>query len=220
MKTLLQNTKVKNVLKIMLALFIIIATSFAMTACGEDPVKPEIKVSASQANIEGISATVGKTETKKFVEGEDLASRVNLYSNLGELKEYNVTIAGTVSKSECDEKAIAMNDGNVIEDESTPVGYYTDFFQIKILVPEGATQVGFIDGNSQKLDEEISGVDKDGYYTIDVQWLLGDANKTFWNICGNAETNDGYFYYKFLNDNGEIIDQFFVCVNYDVNFVA
>ena len=143
-----------------------------------------------------------------------------LYGSLGELKEYNVTIAGNVSKFECDEKAVAMNDGNIVEDNSTPVGYHLDFFQIKILVPEDATQVGFIDGNPQKLDEEISEVNKDGYYTVDVQWLLGDANKTEWNICGNAETNDGYFYYKFLNDAGEIVDQFFVCVNYAVTFVA
>lgn len=42
----------------MLALFIIFATMFAMTACGEKPVKPEIKVSASGANIFGVKATV------------------------------------------------------------------------------------------------------------------------------------------------------------------
>lgn len=218
MKSLLQSDKTKQVLKILLSAVLIMITLFAMTACGETP-KPDVKVSTSLAKIDGISVTVGETTTKEFVEGEDSEGRVNLYGDLGELKQYTINVSGEVSIAECNEKAIAMNDGNVVEDDSTPIGYYTDFFEMKFLAPEGATKVGYIDGNSQKLDTEIGTLDEDGYYTESVQWLLGNTDKTNWNTCGNADTQDGYFYFKFLNDEDKIVDHFFVKVVYDVEFV-
>ena len=219
MKSLLQSDKTKQILKIMLAVILLMAAMFALTACGGSNPKAEVKVSTSLAEIDGISVSVGEKTTKEFVEGVDAEGRVALYGNLGELTQYTIYVSGTVSIAECNEKAIAMNDGNVVEDASTPIGYYTDFFEMKFLVPEGATKVGFIDGNSQKIDSEIGNVDSDGYYSESVQWLLGTADKASWNTCGNAETQDGYFYYKFLNDENEIVDQFFVRVVYDVEFV-
>ncbi len=218
MKSILQNDKTKLVFKIALAVVLLFAIMFTMTACGGE--KADAKVSTNDTKVAGITVKLNKTTTKEFVEGVDSSSRVDLYGALGELKQYNVSVEGTVSIADCNENAIAMNDGNVVEDDVTPVGYYTDFFELELLVPEGATKVGFIDGNSLKLDSEIDNVDKDGYYTENVQWLLGTADKSSWSICGNAETNDGYFYYKFLNDENKIIDQFFVCVTYDVEFVS
>lgn len=212
----------KKILTILACFVFVFVGGFALTACGdeEEPTPqpaPEVMVSESIAQIDGITVALGENTTKKFEDGVDLANRVSLYGSLGELKQINVTVSGTVSRAECDEKAIAMNDGNVVEDDSA-VGYYTDFFEMRFLVPEGATKVGFIDGNSQKLDQEIGNVEN-GYYAESVQWLLGTADKSSWNTCGNADTQDGYFYYKFLNDSDEIVDQFFVCVTYDVTFV-
>ena len=220
MKSLLQSEKTKQILKIFLAVVVLMVTIFTLTACGdkkeEGTDKAEVVVSERIANIGGITVVLGENTT---VDGKDLASRNELYGNLGELKQINITVSGTVSRAECDEKAIPMNAGEIVEDDASPIGYYTDFFEMKILVPEGATKYGYIDGNPQKLDQEIGLVDENGYFSESVQWLLGAADKSSWNTCGKADTQDGYFYYKFLNDSDEIVDQFFVRVVYDVTFV-
>ena len=109
--------------------------------------------------------------------------------------------------------------GTPVSESKQPVNYYTDFFQLSLLIPEGATQFATSDGLPAKPVSDIENI-KDGYVIENVQWLLADANGENWNICGNATTNDGYFYYKFLDDNNKVVDEFFVHVVYDVDFVA
>ena len=201
---------------ILLAVFLI-PCLLLLTACGGG--KPEAKVDASIAKVGGITVTLEDTTRKEFKDGEDLAGRVEQFAKYGELDQINVKVSGTVSKADCDANATAMDaEGNPVEAGSeTPVNYYTDFFELQFLIPEDATQFLASDGLPAKPIAEIENTEN-GYVIVETQWLLGNPGS--WNICGNAETQDGYFYYSFLNDEGDVVDEFFVRVVYDVEFVA
>ena len=200
---------------ILLAVFLI-PCLLLLTACGGG--KPEAKVDASIANVEGITVTLEKTTRKEFKEGEDSATRVEQFAQYGELDQINVLVSGTVSKADCDANATAMDsEGNpVVDGSDTPINYYTDFFELQLLIPDGATMFLASDGLPAKPVAEIENVEN-GYVIVETQWLLGNPGS--WNICGNAETQDGYFYYSFIDDSGEVVDEFFVRVAYDVEFV-
>ena len=210
------NTKTKKSLFIGIVLaLILIPCLFLLTACGGDD--PRAKADVNNAKVDGITVTVNETTKKTFTE-ED-GARFTQFGKYGELDQISVTVSGTVSKADCTENATAMDaNGNVIEAGSeTPVSYYTDFFTLYLLVPEGATQYGVSDGLPAGPVEELGEV-KDGYVAVETQWLLNSATDG-WQICGNTTTNDGYFYYSFNDAEGEVVEEFFVRVAYDVTFV-
>ena len=189
---------------------------FVLTACG----KADFQVDASIAKVDGVTVTVDKELTKKqfSTDNGDSQGRVDLYGELGELDQVTVRVSGTVSKADCDENALARNAQGEEVGQGETVNYYIDYFELKILIPKDATQFKTTDGLPAKPVAELENTEN-GYVVENVQLLLGDANKTSWSICGVASTNDGYFYYAFLDDNNEIVKQFFVRVVYDVEFV-
>lgn len=207
----------KSILKTVLAFAVIVPCAFVLAACG----KADFKVDANVAKVDGITVTVDKELTKKqfSTANGDSQGRVDQFGGLGELDQVTVRVSGTVSRADCDENAVARNAKGEEVGTGEAVSYYTDYFELKILVPKGATQYKTSDGLPARPVAELENV-KDGYYVENVQWLLGDANKANWSICGVASTNDGYFYYAFLDDNGDVVKQFFVRVVYDVEFVA
>lgn len=209
--------KRSNFFKSALVLMLLVPCMFLLAACGG---KADFKVDASIAKVDGITVTLDKELTKKefSTDNGDSQSRVDTFGDLGELDLVTIRVSGTVSRADCDENATAMNaEGDVVAEGETVV-YYTDVFELKMLVPKDATKYYTKDGLPAKEIAELENVE-DGYIVEKVQWLLGDANKT-WNICGSADTNDGYFYYSFLNDSDEVVKEFFVRVVYDVEFVA
>lgn len=177
-------------------------------------------VNASIAKVPGITVTVDPMTTKKLfsLDNGDSEARVNQFAKYGELDQITINVSGEVSRADCIENAQPRDSqGNAIEGDAV-VNYYTDFFQFKLRLPENATKLGVSDGLPAKPVAEIENIEN-GYLIENVQWLLGGADQTNWSICGNATTNDGYFYYAFYNDEDELVAQYFVRVVYDVTFV-
>lgn len=211
------KTNKRTLLASLIVALLLIPCLMLFTACGE---KDEAKVDASIAKVDGITVTLNETTKKQFTAKDDSAARFEQFGKYGELDQINIKVSGTVSKADCAKNATAMDaTGTPVSESKQPVNYYTDFFQLSLLIPEGATQFATSDGLPAKPVSDIENI-KDGYVIENVQWLLADANGENWNICGNATTKDGYFYYQFLDDNNEVVDEFFVHVVYDVDFVA
>lgn len=206
----------KNFAKTMLVFAFIVPCMILLSACG----KSEFKVDASVAKVGGITVKLDKELTKKqfSTDNGDSAGRVSKYGDLGELDQVTVRVGGTVSVADCLENATGMNETDGVVTGDQVATYYTDFFELKMLIPDGATQFKVDDGLPAKPVSELENTEGD-YVVEKVQWLLSDANQSSWNICGVADTNDGYFYYAFLDDNAEVVKQFFVRVVYDVEFV-
>ena len=212
------TTKNKNYAVTIITTIVLCISLVLFAACGET--KDKFKTDSSIAKVDGITVTMDKDTTQKefSIENGDSQGRVDLFGDLGTLKQYTINVSGTVSRADCVENASARDaNGDEVGEEGV-VNYYTDWFEFKILVPENATHYKSTDGLPAKPVAELN-IDDNGYWVDDVQWLLGDANQSNWTICGNATTNDGYFYYAFLDADGEIVDQYFVRVVYDVTFV-
>lgn len=204
-------TKSKVFSAISLALFLIPAL-FLLTACGGGE-PDEVRVQGVM-NVPGVTATVETSAKKSFLAENDSAERVQLFGEYGELTEFNVKVAGSVLIADCEKNSTPMDaDGNKIYDDAT-ASYHTDFFELQLLIPDEATKFEIVSKN-KTLEGAIENV-KDGYVVMDVEWLLGVDGE--WGCQGSADTNDGYFYYAFLNDNDEVVKNFFVHITYEVEF--
>ena len=208
----------KKFIKVATSLLLVCAFAIALTACGQ----PDFKIDKTTTKVDGVTITLEKEIGKKLfsLENEDLQGRVDQFAKYGELDEVTINVEGTVSEADCVESATPTDaNGNPIESNDGVVSYYTDTFEFSIKIPENATKFIVSDGLPAKEIAELENV-KNGYVVENVQWLLGEADQTGWGICGNAQTNDGYFYYAFLDNNDEVVKEFFVRVVYDVEFVA
>lgn len=206
----------KKFIKLATSLALVFACTLIFTACGQ----ADFKIDANQVKIDGVTITLEKEIWKKLfsLENEDSQARVDQFAKYGELDEVTINVEGTVSRADCVENATAMDaNGNPVTADTT-VNYYTDSFEFSMKIPENATKYVVSDGLPAKEIAELENA-KDGYIVENVQWLLGGADQTGWTICGNAQTNDGYFYYAFLDENEEVVKEFFVRVVYDVEFV-
>lgn len=213
----MSGSKTLSIAKISVVALLLAVCSILFVACGSTP---NYQVDSSMAKVSGITVTVDQETTKKAfsTENGDSEARVNQFGKYGELDQITVRVSGEVSRADCVENAQAKDaNGNDVTAD-TAVNYYTDFFQFKLKINDDATKLEVSDGLPAKPIAEIENV-KDGYYVENVQWLLGDANQSNWQICGNATTNDGYFYYGFYNDADEVVAQYFVHVVYNVTFV-
>lgn len=213
------KTKTMGIFKTAFIAVLVALCAVLFVACGDDPAK--FSVDGSIAEVSGITVKVDKDMTKKTfsIENGDSVARVNQFAKYGELDLITIRVSGTVSKADCVENAQAK-DANGDDATASNINYYTDYFQFKLQLPKGATKLDVSDGLPAKPITEITNIE-DGYLVEKVQWLLGDATATNWSICGNATTNDGYFYYGFYNDTDEEpVAEYFVRVVYDVEFVA
>lgn len=182
--------------------------------------KSDYKINTSVTKVQGVNITLDNNVGKKLfsTENGDSESRVNQFAKYGELDVVTINVTGTVSIENCVQYATAMDaNGNPVTSNESEVNYYTDFFELSMKIPADATKYQVSDGLPAKDIAELENV-KDGYVVENTQWLLGGADKTGWTICGTATTNDGYFYYAFLDDNDEVVKEFFVRVVYDVEF--
>ncbi len=207
----------KTILVSVLVFAILIPCMFLLSACG----KADFKADASIAKVSGITVSVDDEIVKKqfSTANGDSAGRVAKYEGYGELDQVTINVSGTVSRADCEANALARNANGDPVGADEAVNYYTDYFEFSMLIPDGATKYKVDDGLPAKDIAELDNVEK-GYVVENVQWLLGGADKTGWSICGVADTNDGYFYYAFLNNSDEVVKEFFVRVVYDVEFVA
>lgn len=212
-------SKTNNIIKTAFVAVMVILCAVLFVACGGN--KDNYSVDASIANVDGITVTVDKDTTKKAFStaNGDSEARVNQFAKYGELDQITIRVSGTVSRADCVENASARDGNGDPVAEGGVVNYYTDFFEFKLKIADDATKLDVADGLPAQPISEIENV-KDGYMVEKVQWLLGDANQSNWQICGNATTNDGYFYYGFYNDTDEEpVAEYFVRVVYDVEFV-
>ena len=216
MKNQITNKKTGVIASILLAL-VVVACFVCLVACGE---KDKYIIEQSNTKVDGVTITVNQELTKKkfSTEAGDSEARVNQFAKFGELDQITINVKGTVSKADCVKNAVARDAaGNEVGNDGK-VNYYTDYFTLKIKVDESVTKLKVADGLPAKDIREIT-KQEDGYYAESIQWLLGDANQSNWQICGNTTSNDGYFYFAFMNDEEEIVNQYFVRVVYDVTFV-
>ncbi|MEG1499606.1 MAG: hypothetical protein RR400_00830 [Clostridia bacterium] len=185
---------------------------------------PLAKIDASTVKVAGIIVSVDEMTTKKsFTKaGGDSEARVTSFGALGELDCITINVAGTVSKKIAAEKATKMTaDGKEVA-AGDIANYSTDFFSLKIKLPQNATKLDVKDGLPSKPISKTENNVIDGYFTDKIQWLLGDAAATpeSFGICGNSTTKDGYFYFDFQDSTGKSLQKYFVRVLYSVTFVA
>jgi len=169
----------------------------------------------------GLSVAVtDTTQTKAFVLGVDSEERIEKFGEFGELRLICVTVSGTVQSAGLATSGTAMTiDGDSVHvtGSSETASYYTDWFKLKIKLPQDATKLNKLDGNGPQIIDTVASV-SDGFYFENVEWLYGDANAENWTINGNSETNDLYLYYGFTDDSNNVLAEYFVRVIYDITF--
>ena len=173
----------------------------------------------SVTKISGITVKLLSGENSKvFVLGSDSEERIARFGELGELPLITVKICGNVSKMQLESRTTPITmigDSGHVTTLDEDVTYYTDYFKLKIRMPKQATKLNKLDGKGPTLIDMVAS-SQDGFYFENVEYIIGDNDKSNWTYIGDKETNDRYLYYGFTNDDNEIIAEYFVRVVYDI----
>lgn len=195
------------------ALFSLSFCTILFAACSPTTPPDNFTVSAHVAKVEGLSVGVSQTTTKfEFDEIDNEAGktegRVNLFGHLGELDMISITVSGEISKVDADEHAVFVEAGG---------GYYTDYFELRIKLPSGATKYGVIHGLPEIDLTDMDDMLVNGYFVVHVQWLLLGADG--WQFNGNTTTNDGFMAFAFADANDQIVQRYFIRTINQLTFV-
>lgn len=178
-----------------------------------NPVAPDFAVYSEEATTkyEGLEVVVGTPETPNTTD-----SKVTVY------------FKGNLAPSILSEKAVPMDgSGNKIIDETQPA-YYTDFVDVLVPVPYGATQMSygdyFYNPQSPKYDlwSDYAPLTEDGKSLVmETQFYTGNADKTGWVGCGDTDRDgdkklDNYASYNvsFFDADGELISKWTIKFDY------
>lgn len=175
----------------------------------------------SITNIDGVSIGIVSTNEKKaFVNNVDSELMIERFGELGELATIVVSLEGSISTASLPTSATAMvteNGSSHVKGTNETASYYTDFFLLKIKMPNTAVRVNNLDGNGPQYIDTANVTD--GYYTHKIEWLFGDISASNWSIVGDSSTNDNYLYFGFIDAGNETISQYFIHIQYNITFV-
>ena len=169
--------------------------------------------SVTQTN--NIDVKVNQNSKKAFTYGVDSEERIAKYGEFGELTQINIKISGETSLDSLKSTTTAVDENGEIVSNNNDASYFTDFIKIKIRLPKGYSKVNILDGKGAVEIDKAKQVE-DGYFKMNVEWVRLDKNKTSANLVLDANEEDRYLFFEFIDKNDNSLAQYFVRLVFDV----
>ena len=177
---------------------------------------------ATYTKVGGISAKVVDGDSKKaFILGADDEARIAKFGELGEISQINILVSGDVSIDELQENTTAMSgergESHVASGNET-VDYYTDWIKVKVKLPgDSAVKIDKMDGNGPTLIDKAASIE-DGYYYEKVEYIIGSQDQTKFDVASDlSDGEDNYLYYGFCDENNNVLAEYFIHIQYDID---
>lgn len=171
------------------------------------------------SQVNGVKVELNKSTQKVFILGQDSEERVGKFGEFGKLTLINVSISGEFTKEHLGQALTGVKenaDGSyIMTNNADEIEYYADLFQLKIRLPKGATKVNELNGKGAVKIDTGKQVD-DGYFYKNLIYIVGNKEKTEYKPFTDNQEDDKYYYLGFSDDNGKILSQMFIRIQYSI----